>query len=61
MDRLIMMGYVYCYTNQRDKAYEVLSKAHKLNRREDKLITSLMENAQPPDVILDEIKAEANQ
>lgn len=56
LDRLIMLGYVRCYSHLRDTAYDVLAKAHKI-AREDRLVTRLLECAQPPDVVLDEINA----
>ncbi len=59
-DRLIMLGYVRYYSNQRDKAYEALAKANKLDRR-DRLVLRLLENCRPPDVTLDDRKADGRK
>ena len=56
LDRLILLGYVRCYSHQRDKAYEPLVKARKLDQR-DELVARLLKASQPPDVVIDELNA----
>lgn len=49
LDRLVVLGYVHNYTDQPDRAYEVLSRARGLAPR-DKLVQLLYEGTSPPDV-----------
>jgi len=56
IDRLILLGYVRYYTNQRDRAYQPLAQANKINPK-DELTKRLLINCQPPDVVLDQIKS----
>ncbi len=55
LDRTILLGYVYGYSDQLDRSYEMLSKANKLDPR-DKLAGLLLENAQPPDVVVEQMQ-----
>ena len=57
VDRLIMLGYVHYYTGQRDRAYFPLDRANKIDPR-DRLVERLLDNARPPDVMLDEPSAD---
>lgn len=52
VDRLILLGYVRYYTNQREGAYDVLSVAWQLDRG-NPLVVRLLENARPADVVLE--------
>jgi tetratricopeptide (TPR) repeat protein len=58
LDRLILLGYVYYYTGQRDRAFGVLSTASRIAPR-DPLVLRLLDNSRPPDVVLDDMKKES--
>ncbi len=51
-DRLLMLGYLFYYTKQRDRAYPILARAAAIDPR-DALVRQLLQNARPPDVELD--------
>lgn len=53
LDRLILLGYVYYFCHERDRAYSVLREAYRLDPR-DPLIVALLDNSRPPDVMLDQ-------
>jgi hypothetical protein len=53
--RLTVKGYILYYTHQRHQAYEVLAKAKKIDP-ENNVINQLLDNCQPPDVIVDQMK-----
>lgn len=53
-ERLILLGYARYYGGQRDDAYEPLIRAHQQDP-EDMLIKRLLDNCQPPDVVLEEM------
>lgn len=52
IDRLLLLGYIRYYSGERDRAYEPLACAYKLNRR-DPLVKQLLTNSRPPDVALE--------
>lgn len=54
-DRLLLLGYIRYYSDQRDRAYTPLAGAYKLNRR-DTLVKQLLSNSRPPDVALESQK-----
>jgi tetratricopeptide (TPR) repeat protein len=51
-NRLLLLGYVRDYANQRDKAYTPLARANRINRG-DNFAERLMEHCRPPDVALE--------
>lgn len=59
-DRLILLGYVRYYSNQRGQAYELLARAKRLDPT-DSLAARLLENCHPPDVVMDELQASQKQ
>lgn len=50
LDRLLVLGYVHNYSDQPDRAFEVLNRARMLAPK-DKLIQRLYESTNPPDVV----------
>lgn len=52
VDRLVLLGYVLCYTNQREIAWKPLIEAYR-HAPQRGLVTRLLETAQPPDVELE--------
>jgi tetratricopeptide (TPR) repeat protein len=57
IERLVLMGYIYFYTNQREKAYHPLFRAIKINP-DDRLARLLLKHCELPDVVMDEIHNE---
>jgi len=56
IERLVLMGYIYFYTDQREKAYQPLFDALKIDP-DDALAKLLLENCELSDVMRDKIKA----
>ena len=52
IDRLVLLGYVRYFTGQRERSFEPLRRAWNLGRR-DSLVKLMLDNARPPDVVLE--------
>lgn len=53
LDRLILLGYVYYYSNRRADAYAALTRANQIDGRIE-FVSRLMENSRPPDIELED-------
>jgi tetratricopeptide (TPR) repeat protein len=60
MDRLMLLGYVLYYSNERASAFGPLSKA-RVRNPDDRFVTLLLENCRPPDVVLEAMRSEAKK
>lgn len=55
MDRLVMLAYAYQYSQQPDKAFDALSRARTIDRR-DPLVSLLYANSDAPDIAVESSK-----